>query len=103
MSLSSLLIIILAGSAAAYFFGYNRSQSIAKPIGGVRNLATLPSYYASMVALWALIPALILVLLWSVLDGSIIDSFVRSSLPTEAKQLSDEAVSYTHLTLPTKA
>lgn len=92
MSLSSLLIIILAGSAAAYFFGYNRSQSIAKPIGGVRNLATLPSYYASMVALWALIPALILVLLWSVLDGSIIDSFVRSSLPTEAKQLSDEGL-----------
>ncbi len=93
MSLSSLLIIILAGSAVAYFFGYTRSQSIAKPIGGVRHLATLPSYYASMVALWALIPALIVVLLWSVLDGSIIDSLVKSSLPSEAKELSDESLS----------
>lgn len=92
MSLSSLLIIILAGSAIAYFFGYARSQSIAKPIGGVRNLATLPSYYATMVALWALIPALVIVLLWSVLDGSIIDSLVRSLLPSEAKQLSDESL-----------
>jgi len=90
MSLSTLLLIILAGSAAAYFIGYTRSQQIAKPIGGVRHLATLPTYYASMMSLWALIPALILVFLWSVLDGSIIESLVKSSLPQEAKQLSNE-------------
>lgn len=90
MNLSTLLVIILAGSACAYFMGYTRSQQIAKPIGGVRNLATLPSYYASMVSLWALIPALMVVLLWSVLDGSIISSLVKSTLPEEAKQLSQE-------------
>jgi len=45
------------------------------------------------VALWAFIPALIVVLLWSVLDGSIIDSLVKSSLPSEAKELSDESLS----------
>jgi len=90
MNLSTLLLIILAGSAVAYFIGYTRSQQIAKPIGGVRHLATLPSYYASMMSLWALIPALILMFFWSVLDGSVITSLVKSSLPTEAKQLSDE-------------
>lgn len=92
MNLSTLLLIILAGSAAAYFIGYTRSQQIAKPIGGVRHLATLPTYYASMMSLWAFIPALILVFLWSVLDGSIITSLVKSSLPSEAKQLSDESL-----------
>jgi len=90
MNLSTLLVIILAGSASAYFVGYMRSQQIARPIGGVRNLATLPSYYASMVSLWALIPALFVVLLWSVLDGSIISSLVKSTLPEEAKQLNPE-------------
>ena len=90
MNLSTLLLVILAGSAVAYFLGYTRSQQIAKPIGGVRNLAALPTYYASMMSLWALIPALIVLFLWSVLDGSIITSLVKSSLPTEAKQLSDE-------------
>jgi phosphate transport system permease protein len=90
MNLSTLLLIILAGSAAAYFIGYTRSQQIAKPIGGVRHLATLPTYYASMMSLWALIPALLLVFLWSVLDGSIIASLVKSSLPQEAKQFSPE-------------
>ena len=91
MSISTLLVIILAGAAGAYFLGYTRSQQIAKPLGGVRNLATLPSYYATSMSLWALIPSLLLVVFWTVLDGAIIDSLVRSELPTEAKQLDDEA------------
>ena len=93
MSISTLLVIILAGAAGAYFVGYTRSQQIAKPLGGVRNLATLPSYYATSMSLWALIPSLLLVVFWTVLDGAIIDSLVRSELPTEAKQLDDEAQS----------
>lgn len=90
MTLSTLLIIIVAGSGTAYFLGYTRSQRIAKPIGGVRNLASLPSYYASMVGLWAFIPAISLIVLWSVLDASVISSLVKSSLPSEVKQLSNE-------------
>lgn len=88
MNLSTLLVIVLLGTGAAYFFGYTRSIRIAKPIGGVRNLAALPSYYASMVGLSAFIPALLLVVLWSVLDAAIIDSLVKSSLPEEVKALS---------------
>jgi len=95
MNLSTLLIIILAGSACAYFLGYTRSQQIAKPIGGVRHLATLPTYYASMVSLWALIPALFVVLLWSVLDDSIISSLVKSKFPEETKQLSQDSLGLT--------
>lgn len=87
MSIATLLLIILAGAVAAYFVGYTRSQQIAKPLGGVRNLATLPSYYATSMSLWALIPALLLVVFWSVLDGAIIESLVRSELPAEVKQL----------------
>ena len=91
MNLSTLLLIIIAGSVLAYFLGYRRSQIIAKPVGGVRNLASLPSYYASMMALWALIPALLLILLWMVFDGAIIDSLVKSSMPEETKQLDPES------------
>ena len=90
MSLSTLLLIVIAGSVAAYFIGLNRSQKIAKPIGGVRNLAALPTYYASLMSLWALIPAILVILLWSVLDGAIIESLVKGTLPAETKQLDDE-------------
>lgn len=92
MSLSVLLTIVLLGSAGAYFIGHARSRQIAKPLGGVRNLKTLPSYYASMVSLWALIPAMLVILFWSVFDGAVISSLVKSELPQEVKQLSDENV-----------
>ena len=90
MPFSTLLLIILMGSAAGYFIGRNRSRQLAKPIGGVRNLATLPSYYASMVSLWAFIPAMLVVILWTVFDGPIIASLVTGALPQEAKILPPE-------------
>ncbi|GHA15998.1 phosphate transport system permease protein [Arenicella chitinivorans] len=72
--------------------GYKRSQQIAKPIGGIRNLATLPTYYATMVSMWALIPALLVVALWMMVDGAIISSLVKSALPEETKQLSQQSL-----------
>ena len=90
MSISTLLVTILAGTAVAYFIGHTRSLQIAKPIGGVRHLATLPSYYASMVSLWAFIPAVFVVLLWSMFDGPIIESLVKSALPEETKSLAPQ-------------
>ena len=92
MSLSTLLILLLAGTAIAYFVGHQRSIQVAKPIGGVRNLAALPSYYASMVSLWAFIPSILLVLIWTVFDGAIIDSLVKSLFPEEAKALPAENI-----------
>ena len=93
MSLSTLLLIVIVGAACAYFIGLTRSQQIAKPAGGVRNLAALPTYYASLMSLWALIPAMLLIVLWSILDGAIIESLVKSTLPAETKQLSKESLS----------
>ena len=90
MSLTTLLIIVLASAATAYMLGRTRSHQVAKPIGGVRNLAALPSYYASLMGLWALIPALFLIALWSMFDGPIIDSLVKASMPETAKNLSSE-------------
>jgi phosphate transport system permease protein len=90
MSLTSLIFIIAVGAAIAYFLGLRRSWQIAKPIGGVRHLATLPTYYASLMALWAFIPAIALILIWSAFDGAVIDSLVKSKLPIESKQLAEE-------------
>jgi len=87
MPISTLLLIILLGTVTAYFAGRTKSHQLAKPIGGVRHLATLPSYYASLVSLWAFIPAISVVLMWTVFDGPIIESLVKSVLPAETKKL----------------
>lgn len=90
MTLATLLLLILLGSMAAYYLGRARSRQIAAPIGGVRNLAALPNYYAAMVSLWAIIPALSVMLLWVVFDGPIIESVVKGALPIETKSLPAE-------------
>lgn len=90
MSLTTLLTVVIASAVIAYMLGRARSHQVAKPIGGVRNLAALPSYYASLMGLWALIPALVLISLWNIFDGPVIDSFVRATMPETAKSLSQE-------------
>ena len=92
MSLSILLLLILLSAAAAYFLGLLRSRQVAKPIGGVKNLASLPSYYATLVSLWAIIPSLFVLLLWVVFDGAIIDSMARAALPASVKEQSAQNV-----------
>ena len=92
MSLSILLLLILLSAAAAYFLGLLRSRQVAKPIGGVKNLASLPSYYATLVSLWAIIPSLFVLLLWVVFDGAIIDSMARAALPAAVKEQSAQNV-----------
>ena len=92
MPLSTLIFVIFALTLAAYFMGRARARNVSKPVGGIKNLETLPSYYATMMSLWALLPALFVVLLWLVFDGAIITALVTSALPAEAKQLASNEV-----------
>lgn len=87
MTLSMLVVIIVAAIAASYMIGYTRSQQVARAVGGARNLASLPGYYGMMMALWALIPAMIVLVFWSIADSGIILSFVKGALPESVKQL----------------
>lgn len=93
MPISTLFLVLVLGTVAAYFVGDLRSRQVARPVGGVRNLKALPSYYASMVSLWAFIPALFIMLLWTVFDGPIIESLVKSTLPIESKNLPQDKFS----------
>ena len=85
------LFLILA--IASYFFGRSRSVNLAKNIGGARNLAALPSYYGMLSVLWAVIPAAILLGLWTIFDQSFLMRAAMSALPETAKQLPAEQLS----------
>ncbi|HSK41694.1 MAG TPA: phosphate ABC transporter permease subunit PstC, partial [Arenibaculum sp.] len=64
-----------------YVMGRNRAVAV---VGGRRSrLHSVPGYYGVYVALWAGLPALVVFVLWSVLEGAIIDTLVRASLPEE--------------------
>ena len=51
MQATNILILILALGIFAFYIGRGRSLALAKPLGGIRNLHSLPSYYGFHTAL----------------------------------------------------
>jgi phosphate transport system permease protein len=87
MSTPLLIAVLLGLAAAAYVFGRRRSVSLASGAGGVRHLHSLPSYYGSYAALWALIPALVVLSVWIAFRSTIVTELVVRQLPPEVQQL----------------
>ena len=76
--------LLLAGCIAilalvGFWLGRNRAMALVD--GNIRNLHSLPGYYGAYLALWCAVPALILVVIWSILDGAVIESLVIAGLP----------------------
>jgi phosphate transport system permease protein len=85
MQAPTLALLLLALSAFAYYLGRKRAFAVAE--GPIRNLHSLPSYYGLYVALWAAIPALLLVGLWIALEDKIITSIIISELPEKFQHM----------------
>lgn len=80
-----ILLTILAG--IAFFTGRQRSIAIAGGAKKMRRLHSLPSYYGYYTAIWAVLPALALIVLWISLSDQVIISRVVSALPVEYQSL----------------
>ncbi|MDX1812863.1 MAG: phosphate ABC transporter permease family protein, partial [Gammaproteobacteria bacterium] len=88
METSGLILSLLVLSSMAYYFGSKRSLAVAG--GQVRKLHSLPGYYGMYVALWCGLPALLIVLLWSSFEPSIITNIVVTALPEQYHQVSPD-------------
>ncbi len=76
--------LLLAGCIAilalmGFWLGRNRAMALVD--GNIRNLHSLPGYYGAYLALWCALPALMLVVIWSILDGTVIENLVIAGLP----------------------
>ena len=92
MQATNILFFILALGCFAFYIGRGRSLALAKPLGGIRHLHSLPSYYGFHVALCCALPSIALLSLWMVFDDLVINSMVMSSLP--AAEAPADAASY---------
>jgi phosphate transport system permease protein len=81
MQSSVILIVLLGLVAIAYHFGRKRAVAVAGGHTQIKTLHSLPSYYGFYAALWAGLPALLLLGLWSGLQDTIITALVKSELP----------------------
>lgn len=84
---SILLIVLLLLSYAGYQIGKRRS--LASVDGKIRELHSLPGFYGLYSALWSIIPALIVTVIWLSLETAWVSGNVISTLPEEMQQLSN--------------
>ncbi len=80
MEATALLSALALFGAVAYFLGLARARSVAGSEGSA-SLHSLPRYYGSMVALWCLIPALVLLMGWQLGERSITHGLLLQNLP----------------------
>lgn len=83
MNYSSLLIAIVIFLGGAYLLGRNRARAIANQGG---NLHSLPTHYGALMALWTGLPAILLLIIWSLLQGPVIDHLLVAQLPDVIQQ-----------------
>ena len=84
MSPVNLVITLLLLSVAAHYLAQNRAEALARPLGGIRHLHSLPFYYGLRSALWCGLPALALLLLWLVFDDPLTRNLVLAGMPDDA-------------------
>ncbi len=85
---STTLILMLGFMAiAAFFYGRRRSLALVGGHGHGMALHSLPGYYGYYVAIWAVLPALALLMLWVTLEPRIIVALVVNSLPDTYENL----------------
>ena len=73
------LLLVLLG--LAYQTGWVRGGSLATADG--TKVHSRPQYHASYVAIWTLVPALIILMLWGVFGGGITLNFTRGLIPAD--------------------
>ncbi len=90
MNLTTLLLTLVALSAAIFYTSRRRSLSKAKALGGQHHLNSLPLYYGMMACLWCALPAISVLVIWSIFDGIIIERIIVQSLPNSLELASSE-------------
>jgi len=77
-----LFLIVLAIAAAAYVVG--RSRAMTSAGGDRRVLHSLPSYYGTNAAMKAAVPALLVLLIWLLVQPIYVNSVVSGMIPDSA-------------------
>ena len=89
MELTTITLAIVALSVGSFFIGRSRSFSVVGGPRKVRGLHSLPGYYGYFTALWCLLPALLLVLVWLFAEPGLITAMVISGLPDVQQAMSE--------------
>ena len=80
MSTGFLCLLLIVIAAAGFWFG--RARAVAVVNGDIRKLHSLPSFYGRYIALMAAVPAFGLIIIWLLVQSSLIDNRASALLQT---------------------
>jgi phosphate transport system permease protein len=86
MNLLTLLAVLLVLSSIGYYLGRGRASALAGRAPSA-SLHSRPQYHGLYLALWAGLPALLILLAWLVLEPRIAEWALLTNLPPEAREL----------------
>jgi len=88
VQITTLTLILFAIAASAFYFGRERSLAVATGPKKLLSLHSLPGYYGYYTAIWALLPALAIILTWILLEPKVIVALIVKGLPGAAQSMS---------------
>jgi phosphate transport system permease protein len=88
MNSSTLFIVVLVLALTSYWFGVQRSITVAGGKTKTKQLDSLPSQFGLLTAFWCGIPALGCLLLWAIFEPVVVESILVSHLPQNIQALS---------------
>ena len=87
MQTTTVFLVLVALCVVSFVTGRKRSQILAMQQGGLSSLHSLPNHYGYMAAVWAALPALLVLLLWMGFESSLLHRFVVAQFPQDIQQL----------------
>ncbi len=88
MQTSTVLLVLFSLCCVSFAVGRHRSRQVASAAGGVQSLHSLPHHYGYLAAMWAGLPALLVLGLWLGFEGKFIESRIIAELPADVQALS---------------
>jgi phosphate transport system permease protein len=89
METMTVFLVLIMLTVISFFMGRKRSHTVTVGLGGARSLHSLPKHYGYMAALWALLPALLVLVIWLVAESSILASMIVAEMPAQVQLLSE--------------
>lgn len=87
METTTVFLVLVALTFISFFMGRKRSHVVSSGQGGARSLHSLPKHYGYMAALWALLPALLLLVVWLAFESSILSRLTLNELPQQVQTM----------------
>ncbi|MFW1801388.1 phosphate ABC transporter permease subunit PstC [Acinetobacter nematophilus] len=86
-----LIGVLLALIAIAYQIGLRKSRSLAGKGNNTAVLHSRPGYYGSLVALWCGIPAFLILIVWNLVEPSVLQHLILKNVPANVVASLDTA------------